>query len=101
MAEKVTLKLGPAGLHSLGNFIGQVLAELDRNDDWDQLLGYILAALLKKKIAPKLVFPAKENSLQLKQEEAKAIKIACTKVDLVDMEDYTAAVMIDISNKLR
>lgn len=101
MAEKVRLKLRYNEVCALGQFIQFALTRLDGKNEWHHLLGYVLQGILKKKLAPAMIYPKAEIRLQFKRDESTAIKIASNLIDLVELDNYVAAVMIDLSTKLK
>lgn len=104
--EKVTLKLTPDALKSVVYFVELSLSflKLQRGSpDYVQahLHSVILGGLLKKKLAPAMVFPGKENRISLSIEQALVIQIVSNFWDFTDFDDYTGAVLIDILEKIR
>lgn len=101
MAEKVNIKLKHSQLQALGGFLQYAITQLDEDSDWHKLLGFTLMGIMKKKLVTAIAFPKPETRMSFKQEEALAIMIASEIVDLLELDSYTAAVMIDLSNQLK
>jgi len=104
--EKVALKLSPDELRVLQSFVHLNLESLKSQElSWDasmaHLLSIILAGLLKKKLAPALIFPKKETKLTLSMEQALAFEIAASAWDFTDFDEFTGALLLYILEQIR
>lgn len=98
MATKVTFKWNADQLNGVNQAILQLLQKLGRNTE-EQLAAAVLRKLAEK-LAVKLLFPKETNSVSLRKEEALALKLACERVELQELGNYEAAVMLQFMNKI-
>lgn len=69
------------------------------NSTEEQLAGVILKRLAEK-LAGKSLFPERENKVSLKQDEMLALQLAAERVELQELGNYEAVVMLQFLYQL-